>query len=55
MIISHPLFHESFFGGDGDYASWYCAHGGAVLVTTIEEIHAEWAMPGRSHGLPRER
>ncbi len=55
MIISHTLFRVSFFGGDADYASWYCAHGGAVLATTIEEIHAEWAMPGRSHGLPRER
>jgi len=55
VIISHPLFHVSFFGGGADYPSWYRAHRGAVLATTIEEIHAEWAMPGRSRGLPRER
>ncbi len=37
MIISRTPFRISFFGGGTDYPSWYRAHGGAVLATTIDK------------------
>jgi D-glycero-alpha-D-manno-heptose-7-phosphate kinase len=37
MIISRTPFRISFFGGGTDYPSWYRAHGGAVLATTINK------------------
>jgi D-glycero-alpha-D-manno-heptose-7-phosphate kinase len=38
MIISRTPFRISFFGGGTDYPSWYRAHGGAVLATTIDKF-----------------
>jgi D-glycero-alpha-D-manno-heptose-7-phosphate kinase len=35
MIISRTPYRISFFGGGTDYHTWYQAHGGAVLSTTI--------------------
>lgn len=37
MIICRTPFRISFFGGGTDYPSWYRAHGGAVLATTIDK------------------
>lgn len=37
MIITRTPFRLSFFGGGTDYPSWYRAHGGAVLATTIDK------------------
>src|SRR5436189_4685330 len=37
MIICRPPYRISFFGGGTDYPSWYRAHGGAVLATTIDK------------------
>jgi D-glycero-alpha-D-manno-heptose-7-phosphate kinase len=37
MIISRTPFRVSFFGGGTDYPTWYRAHGGAVLATTIDK------------------
>ena len=37
MIISRTPFRISFFGGGTDYPSWYRAHGGAVLATSIDK------------------
>src|SRR5712671_4640366 len=37
MIISRTPFRISFFGGGTDYPSWYRAHGGSVLATTIDK------------------
>ena len=37
MIISRTPFRISFFGGGTDYPSWYRAHGGSVLGTTIDK------------------
>src|SRR5229473_2937209 len=37
MVISRTPFRISFFGGGTDYPSWYRAHGGAVLATTIDK------------------
>lgn len=37
MIICRTPFRLSFFGGGTDYPSWYRAHGGAVLATTIDK------------------
>lgn len=35
MIISRTPYRVSFFGGGTDYHTWYNAHGGAVLSTSI--------------------
>lgn len=35
MIISRTPYRVSFFGGGTDYHTWYQAHGGSVLSTTI--------------------
>lgn len=37
MIITRTPYRISFFGGGTDYPSWYRAHGGAVLSTTIDK------------------
>src|SRR5215218_4838021 len=37
MIICRTPFRLSFLGGGTDYPSWYRAHGGAVLATTIDK------------------
>src|SRR5215831_18662505 len=37
MIICRTPYRISFFGGGTDYPSWYRAHGGAVLATTIDK------------------
>lgn len=37
MVISRTPFRISFFGGGTDYPSWYRAHGGQVLATTIDK------------------
>src|SRR5437899_11549671 len=37
MIICRTPYRLSFFGGGTDYPSWYRAHGGAVLATTIDK------------------
>src|SRR5207253_11483029 len=37
MIICRTPYRISFFGGGTDYPSWYRAHGGAVLATTINK------------------
>ncbi|MBX7166145.1 MAG: GHMP kinase [Pirellulales bacterium] len=37
MIISRTPYRVSFFGGGSDYPSWYRAHGGKVLATTIDK------------------
>lgn len=37
MIVSRTPFRISFFGGGTDYPSWYRAHGGAVLGTSIDK------------------
>jgi D-glycero-alpha-D-manno-heptose-7-phosphate kinase len=37
VIISKTPYRVSFFGGGTDYPSWYRAHGGAVLATTINK------------------
>src|SRR5918911_4245321 len=37
MIISRTPFRISFLGGGTDYPTWYRAHGGAVLATTINK------------------
>lgn len=38
MIICRTPYRISFFGGGTDYPSWYKAHGGAVLATTIDKF-----------------
>ena len=37
MIIVRVPFRISFLGGGTDYPSWYRAHGGRVLATTIDK------------------
>lgn len=37
MIITRTPFRISFFGGGTDFPSWYNAHGGMVLSTTIDK------------------
>jgi D-glycero-alpha-D-manno-heptose-7-phosphate kinase len=37
MIICRTPYRISFFGGGTDYPSWYRAHGGSVLATTIDK------------------
>ena len=37
MIITRTPFRMSFFGGGTDMASFYEAHGGAVLSTTFDK------------------
>jgi D-glycero-alpha-D-manno-heptose-7-phosphate kinase len=37
MIIARVPFRISFFGGGTDYPTWYRAHGGQVLSTTIDK------------------
>ena len=37
MIITRTPFRISFFGGGTDFPTWYHAHGGAVISTTINK------------------
>src|SRR6266508_5577650 len=37
MIISRTPYRVSFFGGGPDYPSWYRAHGGQVISSTIDK------------------
>jgi|SRR5688572_8153225 len=52
MILSRTPYRISFFGGGTDYPSWYRAHGGQVLATTINKycyISARYLPPFFDH------